>query len=94
MQKAVNALEAAGAIMVPDAPTTVLVGPHQAATFLMHWEVIPVNDEPTCPTSASILVTPPDEKDSLKVTWKNGAVPVSGNASSVRLGVFSSGTGA
>ncbi|MGW1621411.1 DUF4232 domain-containing protein [Streptomyces sp. NPDC002172] len=45
-------------------------------------------------TPAALLVTPPDEKDSLKVTWKNGAVPVSGNASSVRLGVFSAGTGA
>ncbi|MFD4511002.1 DUF4232 domain-containing protein [Streptomyces sp. NPDC058457] len=45
-------------------------------------------------TPAALLVTPPDEKDSLKVTWKNGAVPVSGNASSVRLNVFSAGTGA
>ncbi|MFF5139878.1 DUF4232 domain-containing protein [Streptomyces sp. NPDC013157] len=45
-------------------------------------------------TPAALLVTPPDEKDSLKVAWKNGAVPVSGNASSVRLGVFSAGTGA
>ncbi|MER6078242.1 DUF4232 domain-containing protein [Streptomyces sp. NPDC001833] len=44
-------------------------------------------------TPAALLVTPPDEKDSLKVTWKSGAVPVSGNASSVRLGVFSAGTG-
>ncbi|MFF4112893.1 DUF4232 domain-containing protein [Streptomyces sp. NPDC001714] len=44
-------------------------------------------------TPAALLVTPPDEKDSLKVTWKNGAVPVSGNASSVRLNVFSAGTG-
>ncbi|WP_406431698.1 DUF4232 domain-containing protein [Streptomyces sp. NBC_00631] len=45
-------------------------------------------------TPAALLVTPPDEKDSLKVTWTNGAVPVSGNASSVRLNVFSAGTGA
>ncbi|MEW1778859.1 DUF4232 domain-containing protein [Streptomyces sp. NPDC086777] len=45
-------------------------------------------------TPAALLVTPPDEKDSLKVTWKNGVVPVSGNASSVRLGVFSAGSGA
>ncbi|MEU6196228.1 DUF4232 domain-containing protein [Streptomyces sp. NPDC047061] len=44
-------------------------------------------------TPAALLVTPPDEKDSLKVTWNNGAVPVSGNASSVRLNVFSAGTG-
>ncbi|MEU9346153.1 DUF4232 domain-containing protein [Streptomyces sp. NPDC048278] len=45
-------------------------------------------------TPTALLVTPPDEKASLKVAWKNGAVPVSGNASSVRLGVFSAGTGA
>ncbi|MEU2779772.1 DUF4232 domain-containing protein [Streptomyces sp. NPDC007162] len=45
-------------------------------------------------TPASLVVTPPDEKDSLKVAWKGGPVPVSGNASSVRLNVFSAGTGA
>ncbi|MEU9238612.1 DUF4232 domain-containing protein [Streptomyces sp. NPDC048385] len=44
-------------------------------------------------TPAALLVTPPDERDSLKVAW-TGAVPVSGNASSVRLNVFSAGTGA
>jgi hypothetical protein len=45
-------------------------------------------------TPASLLVTPPDEKDSLKVAWKGGPVPVSGNSSTVRLNVFSAGTGA
>ncbi|WP_234537954.1 DUF4232 domain-containing protein [Streptomyces shenzhenensis] len=45
-------------------------------------------------TPAALLVTPPDERDSLKVAWTGGAVPVSGNASSVRLNVFSAGTGA
>ncbi|MFF7981906.1 DUF4232 domain-containing protein [Streptomyces sp. NPDC007901] len=45
-------------------------------------------------TPAALLVTPPDERDSLKVSWTGGAVPVSGNASSVRLTVFSAGTGA
>ncbi|MEU9451052.1 DUF4232 domain-containing protein [Streptomyces sp. NPDC048277] len=45
-------------------------------------------------TPAALVVTPPDERDSLKVTWKGGTVPVSGNASSVRLTVFSAGTGA
>ncbi|MFG2374122.1 DUF4232 domain-containing protein [Streptomyces sp. NPDC048504] len=44
-------------------------------------------------TPATLVVTPPDEKDPLKVTWTNGAVPVSGNSSSVRLTVFSAGTG-
>ncbi|WP_181808543.1 DUF4232 domain-containing protein, partial [Streptomyces shenzhenensis] len=45
-------------------------------------------------TPAALLVTPPDERDSLKVAWTGGAVPVSGNASSVHLNVFSAGTGA
>lgn len=43
---------------------------------------------------AALLVTPPDEEDPLKVTWKGGAVPVSGDESSVRLIPFSPGTGA
>jgi len=45
-------------------------------------------------TPAALLVTPPDERDSLKVSWTGGQVPVSGNASSVFLTVFSPGTGA
>jgi hypothetical protein len=45
-------------------------------------------------TPAAILITPPDEKASLKVAWSGGAVPVSGNSSSVFLMVFRAGTGA
>jgi hypothetical protein len=44
-------------------------------------------------TPAALLVTPPDEEDPLKVAWKSGKVPVSGNESSVRLIPFSPGTG-
>ncbi|NUP44016.1 MAG: DUF4232 domain-containing protein [Streptomyces sp.] len=44
-------------------------------------------------TPAALLVTPPDERDHLTVTWKGGQVPVSGNASSVFLTVLSPGTG-
>ncbi|MEU0029339.1 DUF4232 domain-containing protein [Streptomyces sp. NPDC006335] len=44
-------------------------------------------------TPAALLVTPPDEEDPLKVTWKGGEVPVSGTESSVRLIPFSPGTG-
>ncbi|MDQ0994509.1 DUF4232 domain-containing protein [Streptomyces sp. V3I7] len=43
-------------------------------------------------TPAALLVTPPDERDSLRVAWKAGAVPVSGNASTVSLTVLSPGT--
>ncbi|WP_405825155.1 DUF4232 domain-containing protein [Streptomyces sp. NBC_01390] len=44
-------------------------------------------------TPAELLVTPPDERDPLKVTWEKGAVPVGGNEASVFLTVFGSGTG-
>ncbi|MEU0005173.1 DUF4232 domain-containing protein [Streptomyces sp. NPDC006314] len=44
-------------------------------------------------TPAALLVTPPDERDHLKVTWSGGPVPVSGNSSSVFLTVLSPGTG-
>lgn len=43
---------------------------------------------------AALLITPPDERDQLKVKWTAGPVPVSGNSSSVFLTVFSPGTGA
>ncbi|MFI2759127.1 DUF4232 domain-containing protein [Streptomyces echinatus] len=42
-------------------------------------------------TPAALLVTPPDERDSLKVAWPGGPVPVAGNSSSVRLTVLSPG---
>lgn len=45
-------------------------------------------------TPAALLLTPPDERDHLKVAWTAGAVPVGGNSSSVFLTVFRPGTGA
>jgi hypothetical protein len=44
-------------------------------------------------TPATLVVTPPDEEDHLMVPWTGGEVPVSGNASSVKLTTFSAGTG-
>jgi hypothetical protein len=44
-------------------------------------------------TPTAILITPPDERASLKVTWRGGPVPVSGNASTVFLTAFGPGTG-
>jgi len=55
----------------PDRPArTVLVGAHQSASFVLHWEVVPVNDEPPCPMSASLSVTPPDEYDPLPLAMQ------------------------
>ncbi|MBG0850702.1 DUF4232 domain-containing protein [Streptomyces spinoverrucosus] len=45
-------------------------------------------------TPASLLVTPPDERDQLRVRWTGGEVPVAGNESEVSLTVLRPGTGA
>jgi hypothetical protein len=42
----------------------------------------------------ALLVTPPDERDPLKVSWSAGEVPVSGNESTVFITVFDEGPGA
>ncbi|MEU0744319.1 DUF4232 domain-containing protein [Streptomyces sp. NPDC006134] len=44
-------------------------------------------------TPAALLVTPPDERDSLTVAWKGGKVPVGGTASTVTVTVLDAGTG-
>ncbi|MEU0950674.1 DUF4232 domain-containing protein [Streptomyces canus] len=44
-------------------------------------------------TPASLLGTPPDEKDALKVSWAHGQVPVSGKSSAVVLTAERAGTG-
>lgn len=44
-------------------------------------------------TPAVLVVTPPDERDPLKVSWPGGPVPVSGTSSAVRLTVLGPGTG-
>lgn len=44
-------------------------------------------------TPAALLVTPPDERDPLRVPWRAGEVPVSGNSSSVFLTVLRPGSG-
>jgi hypothetical protein len=43
---------------------------------------------------AWLLVTPPDERDFLRVPWTGGTVPVSGTASQASLTVLAPGTGA
>ncbi|MFJ5303061.1 DUF4232 domain-containing protein [Streptomyces sp. NPDC088350] len=73
--------------------TTVTLKPGQSAWAGLTFSNPEISGAKTA-TPATLVVTPPDEKDPLKVTWTAGAVPVSGNASSVRLTVFSAGTGA
>ncbi|WP_089103438.1 DUF4232 domain-containing protein [Streptomyces hyaluromycini] len=93
-------VNAAGTQLGPDpqresgsTAATVTLKPGQSAWAGLTFSSPEISGAKTA-TPAALLVTPPDEKDSLKVAWTNGAVPVSGNASSVRLNVFSAGTGA
>jgi hypothetical protein len=74
-------------------PETVRLAPGQSAWAGLSFANPEVSGAGTA-TPAALVVTPPDEKDPLKVAWKSGAVPVSGNESSVRLIPFSPGTGA
>ncbi|MFJ2645678.1 DUF4232 domain-containing protein [Streptomyces sp. NPDC087420] len=48
----------------------------------------------TTVTPAAVLITPPDEKDALKVAWTGGSVTNTGKASVPSVGVFTAGTGA
>ena len=50
------------------AATTVALGPGQTAYFNIGYSDVPVDSETTCPTSASVQVTPPNATDHLVVT--------------------------
>jgi hypothetical protein len=92
-------IDASGKQLGPDpqrssgTPTTVTLAPGKSAWAGLTFSNPEISGARTA-TPASLLVTPPDEKDSLKVKWTQGKVPVSGNASSVSLTVVRAGTGA
>lgn len=92
-------VDASGKQLGPDpkresvSPTTVSLKPGQSAWAGLTFSNPEVSGANTA-TPASLVVTPPDEKDPLTVKWTAGKVPVSGNSSSVFLTVFSAGTGA
>lgn len=50
------------------APTTVTLVPGQTAYFNIGYSDVPVGTETSCPTSTSLLVTPPNATDSLRMT--------------------------
>ncbi|GHG92933.1 DUF4232 domain-containing protein [Streptomyces rubradiris] len=77
---------------VPGTPVTVTVRPGQSAWAGLTFSNPEVSGARSA-TPAGLLVTPPDERDPLRVAWPGGPVPVSGTASSVRLTVLSPGTG-
>ncbi|MEV6112696.1 DUF4232 domain-containing protein [Streptomyces sp. NPDC052109] len=72
-------------------PATITLHPGQSAWAGLTFSNPGISGAKTA-TPAALLVTPPDERDSLKVAWTAGAVPVSGSSSSVFLSVFSPGT--
>ncbi|MEV6738968.1 DUF4232 domain-containing protein [Streptomyces sp. NPDC051104] len=92
-------VDASGKQLGPDpkrssgSPTKVTLAPGRSAWAGLTFSNPEVSGARTA-TPAALLITPPDEKASLKVTWPGGAVPVSGNSSSVFLTPFQPGTGA
>ncbi|MHC3467221.1 DUF4232 domain-containing protein [Streptomyces sp. 7R007] len=76
----------------PGTPTTVTLAPGRSAWAGLSFSNPEVSGARPA-TPASLLVTPPDERDPLTVKWTGGPVPVSGNESSSHLTVFSPGTG-
>ncbi|MQY34147.1 hypothetical protein SRB17_21130 [Streptomyces sp. RB17] len=90
-------VSASGSQVGPDprresgSPATITLKPGQSAWAGLTFSNPGISGAKTA-SPAALLVTPPDEHDSLKVAWTGGAVPVSGNSSSVFLSVFSPGT--
>ncbi len=76
----------------PDTPTTVTLNPGRSAWAGLSFASPEISGARTA-RPAALLVTPPDEREPLKVTWTAGEVPVAGNESSVRLTVVQPGTG-
>ncbi|MFG2309293.1 DUF4232 domain-containing protein [Streptomyces sp. NPDC048566] len=75
-----------------DSVTTVKLAPGQSAWAGLSFSNPQISGAHTA-TPASLVVTPPDEKDSLTVKWTQGEVPLSGNSSSVRLTAVRVGDG-
>ncbi|MFJ9735720.1 DUF4232 domain-containing protein [Streptomyces sp. NPDC101169] len=92
-------VNASGAQLGPDpkrssgSPATVTLKPGQSAWAGLTFSNPEISEAKTA-RPAGLLITPPDERDHLRVAWTAGDVPVGGNSSSVFLTVFSPGTGA
>ncbi|MEU9071582.1 DUF4232 domain-containing protein [Streptomyces sp. NPDC048306] len=76
----------------PGSPRTVKLTPGKSAWSGLSFSSPQISGARTA-TPATLLVTPPDEREPLKVKWTAGEVPVGGNASSVSVTVLSPGTG-
>jgi hypothetical protein len=76
----------------PGSPASVRLTPGASAWAGLSFSN-PEVSEARAATPATLIVTPPDERDPLKVRWTAGPVPVGGNASSVTVTVLRPGTG-
>ncbi|MFD3841311.1 DUF4232 domain-containing protein [Streptomyces sp. NPDC058642] len=77
----------------PGTPVTVKLAPGQNAWSGITFSNPEISGAHTANPDA-LLVTPPDERDPLKVAWSAGEVPVSGNESTVFVTAFDRGPGA
>ncbi|MFB7596592.1 DUF4232 domain-containing protein [Streptomyces sp. NPDC056160] len=90
-------VDASGRQLGPDpkresgTPATVTLRPGHSAWAGLTFSNPEVSEARTA-RPATLLVTPPDERDHLTVRWTAGQVPVGGNSSSVFLTVLSPGT--
>ncbi|WP_446046762.1 DUF4232 domain-containing protein, partial [Streptomyces olivaceus] len=76
----------------PGSPETLTLTPGASAWAGLSFSSPEISGARTV-TPAALLVTPPDERASLKVEWTAGAVPVGGNASSVSVTALEAGSG-
>ncbi|MFE2532251.1 DUF4232 domain-containing protein [Streptomyces sp. NPDC059371] len=90
-------VDASGKQLGPDprrssgTPTTIVLAPGHSAWSGLTFSNPEISGANTA-TPTALIVTPPDERDPLTVTWTQGKVPVSGNASSVFLTVVRPGS--
>ncbi|MEU1055769.1 DUF4232 domain-containing protein [Streptomyces sp. NPDC005876] len=90
--------DAAGRQLGPDpkrtaaSPETVRLTPGASAWAALSFASPEISGARTA-DPATLLVTPPDERDSLKVAWRAGEVPVGGAESQVSVTVLSPGAG-
>ncbi|MFF4272609.1 DUF4232 domain-containing protein [Streptomyces sp. NPDC001536] len=77
----------------PGTPVTVKLAPGQNAWSGITFSNPEISGARTANPDA-LLVTPPDEREPLKVAWSAGEVPVSGNESTVFITVLDQGPGA
>ncbi|MFB8756739.1 DUF4232 domain-containing protein [Streptomyces nigra] len=76
----------------PDTPATVSLAPGASAWAGLTFASPEISGARTAEPK-ELLVTPPDERDPLRVAWTSGEVPVGGNESTVFLTVLQPGTG-